>query len=162
MVDWKSFEQRVKKESLLQRIPVVKVPENVRVIRGQTIYQKTEFDFCASVDSIAAFFDCKCMAGNVFNFKSYVLREKKIHQWNNLKSCSENLSIAGYLIYFYDHQRIVWASVPIVQDAMDRGDKALTLSSPGITHQSDSLPVNLRELMKSDRQSVLQKLGAPS
>lgn len=162
MVDWKAFEMRVKKESLLQRIPIVKVPENVQFFHGKLIYRKTEFDFCASVDGIAAFFDCKCMGGSVFNFKSYVLREKKLHQWTNLRQCFENSSIAGYLIYFYEHQRIVWAGVEVVQAALDRGDKALNLESPGLIQQLDSEPINLRELMRGDRQRVLNHITGAS
>lgn len=158
MIDWKAFEMRVKRESLIQGTPIVKVPENIQFFHGKLIYRKTEFDFAASIDGVAAFFDCKCMGGSVFNFKSYVLRDKKIHQWDNLKFCHENSSIAGYLIYFYEHQTSAWAGVETVKAAMDRGDKALTLESPGLKLQPDSVPISLRALLKEDRARVITRI----
>lgn len=161
MVDWRSFEARVKQESELQGITCVKVPEHMGMGGGRIFRKKTEFDYCAGIDGIAAFFDCKITGRKDFNFKTYVIQQEKVHQFNALRRAQDNLNIAGYLIYFYEQRTVVWVNMKLVGSLLDAGVKAITVNTPAATTQLDDVPINLRTLMWEDRANVVRKLCKP-
>lgn len=159
MEKWKAFEKRVKQESGIQQISCVKVPEHVIMTKhGRTIRKKTEFDYCAGIDGIAAFFDCKSSGKNKLNFKTYILGEEKIHQFNALCQVNECLNIAGYLIYFYEMETISWVNIKTVRALLEAGENGISPESKGVVSQLDSVPVNLRSLLWGDRSEIIRRL----
>lgn len=157
---WREFEKRIKTECDLLRVTCIKIPEKVTgMYRGRAIQQKSEFDFSFGIDGFAAYADAKASKEPVFNFKSKMLAEKKIHQWQCLKSAEDNFNIAGLLIWFYGEGKIVWASVSTIDSLLSKGDKGIRLSSEGISIQSDSEPINIRQLMKSELSQSVRRIG---
>lgn len=158
MEKWKSFENRVKLESEIQQITCVKVPEHVFVTSHGPVRKKTEFDYCVGIDGISGFFDCKSSGKNNLNFKTYILGEKKIHQFNALCRAEECLNIAGYLIYFYEMETISWVNIKTVKALLAAGEMSVTPESKGVVSQLDSVPVNLRSLLWGDRSEIIRRL----
>src|SRR5690606_23393579 len=115
---WKIFEQNIVTHSMYMGITAIKIPDGVKMVRDfkgpglKPIRYKTSFDFACSIDGIAAFFDAKAeSSNNRFNYKSLLLNEKKIHQWEALCDAHEKGSIAGLLIWFPLSSLIGWANV---------------------------------------------------
>jgi penicillin-binding protein-related factor A (putative recombinase) len=154
---WKSFESRIKIESQMQGITCIKVPEAIMVAKGRTFRRKTEFDYCAGIDGVAAFFDAKSSGRDLY-IDHYILEEGKIHQFSALCSAGENLNIAGYLIYFYQEFQIVWANIALVKGLAEAGVKKISVETPGLKKQMDNVPINLRTLLWEDRARVVGKL----
>jgi penicillin-binding protein-related factor A (putative recombinase) len=145
---WKQFENRIQTEANLNHSTMlVRIRDDVDVFRGKVIRRKSEFDFAASIDGQAVFFDAKVTQDQGWNLKEYILAQKKIHQWIALQDAFDKGAVAGYLIWFQQHDTIVWASVPCIRGLMTKGEKALTISSQGVSIQSVNNPINLQGLM---------------
>ncbi len=157
-MEWKDFEKRVKLHSELQGITCIKIPELMVSVRGKSFRRPTEFDYCAGIDGISAFFDCKATAQSCFYFTTFVTSPGKLHQFNALQRASENLNIAGYLIYFYELKTVVWADISLVKSLIESGSKAITVDTPGISKQSDEEPINLRNLLWAQRSKIVKRM----
>ena len=154
----KALEQRVKDECL--NLVVTKVPEDVRYIAGRVVRKKTKFDFCVAVDSIAAFFDCKeVLSKDEFYIKSYVLDEKKLHQWVAIKDAYVNHCIAGYLIHFKSHSKISWVNAQVIDTCIREGVKSVNPDTVGVVSQPDDAQINLRKLLYNDRHRIINRLN---
>lgn len=154
---WKAFENRIKIESGMQGITCIKVPEHMIYSRGKTFRKKTEFDYCAGIDGVAAFFDAKSSGRDLY-LEHYILEESKIHQYAALIQADENSNIAGYLIYFYQEFQICWANIKLVKKLWESGVKKITVDTPGLVKQMDNTRLNLRTLLWADRAKVIGEL----
>lgn len=150
----KDFEKRVIQESKLNGITCIRVPDHV-TFSGHR--RKTEFDYCAGVDGLAVFFDCKA-TGRAFNLKSYVLAKEKVHQYKALVEAAEKGNVSGYLLYFYEEGQYVWAPIDTVSRLIASGAKSITPDTLGTVAQSDKEIFSLRKLTQNDRLQVIRRL----
>lgn len=150
------FEKNIVDHSERLNIPVLRVPDKVIIVRGLPIRKKTAFDFSASVDSIATYFDAKVETDSkTFGLKSRVFHEKKIHQWSYLSKFKDGGAVCGYLIWFVSIGKIVWASVDCIKDAMSREEKSITADTKGVVVRDDCDPIDLRAFTKRDREWII-------
>jgi len=147
----KEFENRIELESRPHHILVTKIPEEIRgYFKGKLARVKTAFDFSCGIDGLCAVFDAKSTGENTFNFKSYVLRKEKHHQYVNLKYAHSVNNIAGYLVWFYKLGKITWVSIEVLDTLIKAGEKSLTPASNGAVTVDDNIPIDLRNLLRHD------------
>ena len=145
---WKQFEKKIGQElNIRPNAYCVAIPNEIRGMYGKRkpIQVVTPFDFAASIDGRAIFFDAKTCGETTFNLQSLVLRKQKNHQWQELIKARDSGSAAGYLIWFYKYSIIIWASVEDIEEAIKQGKKSLN-----ITHrrsQVDDTPLDLASLV---------------
>jgi len=109
------FENRIEREIWAQGNYCARIPTGAKIVgKGQVRMQKTPFDFAASINGRAVFFDAKSTGESTFNIGSMVMRTKKVHQFNELTAAYRAGAIAGYLIWFYDLRLITWAPIAVV------------------------------------------------
>lgn len=151
----REFEKLIKDHCALTRIMCVRVPHEIRnFYTGTPIQVKVEFDYCLGVDGRAVFLDAKASKEPRINFKSAITNKKKIHQLNHLASAYELGNVSGYLMHFYSEKVFSWASAPVVMDLLAANHLNLTPDSPGIVTMSSNEPLNIRELLKNDFQTI--------
>jgi hypothetical protein len=150
MSQWKDFEQRVYNETKLQGIFVSRIPTGCRIIRGgnppKVQLIKTDFDFTAGLPGAALFFDAKADSAKNFNFKSYVTRPKKLHQFKKMCEAADMGNLAGYLIWFYTLNQITFAPINVVRAMIREGAASLNPDTPGCRSQEDWLKLDLVSL----------------
>lgn len=144
---WRVFEARVKTDLNLLKVAVTQIPSSLNKSRGKTWRSKTDCDFAAAPDGRAVFFDAKVCAENLFNIKSLILRESKIHQYRFLLSCVERGAIGGYLIWFHTKGTIMWLPAENINILCENDDKSVGIGSPEGSTQGDHLPINLTKLI---------------
>lgn len=159
MDNWKILEKNLVTHSIMQKVHVFKFPEDVKLIQNRLIRKKTSFDFVASFGGVSAFFDAKVeTTNNVFNFKSRIFNEEKIHQWTALKRLSEDGIIAGYIIWLHKAGKIGWASVGAIESMLAQGIKSIDPEAKEVVWQNDQDPINLKLLMINEiRQWMMNK-----
>lgn len=154
----KSWEKRILLDCASQRINIVKVPEDVKVIKGKVIRKKTQFDFYGDLDGVAFCFDAKAVTSSIeFNFKSLLLRQEKVHQWNSLKEYHDRGAIAGLMIYFARSRMMGWCSVPFIKELLTK-DSSIHPDKHDFPYMDDRDTLNLRALMWDDRSVKLKEL----
>lgn len=157
--NWKTFESNIKKHSEYLKIPIIKIPNKIIRIRNQLIPVKTEFDFSASLDGISLVFDAKCESSRAgFNLKVGLMNDKKIHQWNNLhKFYYDGAAISGILLWLFDLSKIIFYSVPVIELALKKDEKSLTIETDGALIQDDNDPIDLRKLLKPEVENWIKR-----
>lgn len=150
---WKQFEDRIMKESWARNIFVSQIPTGCRPIfsggrrRLRLVMVKTDFDFCAGCQGLAVFFDAKAQGKRTFNFRTHVNRDKTLHQYRKLLAANSMNNAAGYLIWFYELKKIVWAPISVVYELEQAGVKSLTPDTPGVRSQDDFIVIDLTKLV---------------
>lgn len=138
------FENRIEREIWAQGNYCARIPTGVRVIgKGKVAMRKTPFDFAASINGRAVFFDAKSTSASTFNIGSMVMAVKKVHQFHELSAAFRAGAVAGYLIWFYDLRLITWAPIAVV------AKKNLVSISPqtdGCRSQLDTYKIDLEKL----------------
>lgn len=145
---WKSFEKDI--ELQLNARPqtyCVRIPNEVRGLhgRGHAVQVRTPFDFAASINGRAIFFDAKTCGEATFNIKSLITRDKKKHQLEALTDAANNGAAAGYLIWFYKFETIIWISIDDINNALAKGIKSFTPAHP--KKQPDEMQLHLGKLI---------------
>lgn len=144
---WRVFEGRIKQDLLLQKVPVTQIPSAMNSSRGKTWRSKTDCDFAAGPDGRAVFFDAKVCGENLFNIKSKVLADKKIHQYRFLISCVAYGAVGGYLIWFHNKRKIIWLPVEAINGLTINDEKSVGVDSEDVSTQDDDKPINLTQLI---------------
>lgn len=100
-----SFEDTAEKLLLMSGFSVIRIPDGCRTfgygIKTRMIRIKSPFDFLAAKDGKAIFFDCKTYQNNSIAYSQ--INENQIEK---LLSLERQGHLAGYLIYFREHDDI--------------------------------------------------------
>lgn len=144
----------------------VRIPSEVRPVRrnGRLEYQpvKSHPDFVVGLGPFMCVFDAKSTEENIWNLKKNVFRQdasaNKKHQWDQLQAAHNSGVIAGYLIWFLNQRRIVWASVPAIYHLIDESIVGISPESPYVTSQPDDQPIDLEKLVHGDLEHVRPRL----
>lgn len=146
--EWDIFEKRVAAEAKMQKISVIRVPEEIRVPRmGQVIRIASPVDFCMGIDGRAAFMDAKVTNDRLWNLKKYVFADKKIHQFADLLGYSVDGNISGYLVWFVPLRKVSWIPIRTIQDAQKKQIASLHPESEGVVSQDDLTMIDFRKLL---------------
>lgn len=138
------FETRIEKEIWAADDYCVRIPTGVKVFgRGKVAMRKTPFDFAASIDGRAVFFDAKTTKESTFNIGSMVMATKKVHQFNELRAAQRAGAVAGYLIWFYGLREITWAPIDVVAQ---RNLTSIRPTTPGCRSMLDVHKIDFRKL----------------
>lgn len=160
---WRSFEKRIQQESDLCGHLCIQIPLETRVLSGgKTITVKSKPDFMAAVDSLAILFDAKSTQEDRWNLKANVFRHdksaNKIHQWNQLVTAQYKGVQAGYLIWFLNQRRIVWAGVKAIEHMVATGVASVTPDSPYVTSQPDDQIIDIGKLVFPDLKKITERI----
>ncbi len=161
---WKVFEENIQKHSAYHRISIVKVPERVVIPKGKgPIRLKSPFDFIASIDGEAIFFDAKSESiTDKFYFASKLKKEKSLQsQLDKLREFDKNGDVCGFLIWFKEACKITWVPLAVLEANLLSDEAGITWETPGVYTQEHSSPINLRELTKGVRKCKCQKMVIP-
>ena len=158
---WKDFESNILSHSKINNLFILKIPEAVRLKKGyRPIRVKTAFDFTASIDGLAMFFDAKCVSTrDSWNYAKYMLDDKRIHQWNSLQEAYDKGNISGLLFWFTQKGLIGWASVPTIRESL-KTETYLGPETAGVVWQSDQIPIDLRSLTREDTCKVKKRFAS--
>ena len=146
--EFELFETRIKNESQLSRISYISCGQTVRQL-GPNRFQpiRGNVDFVLGIDGAIAILDAKVTHERVWNLKKYVTHPSKIHQWAQLIAAHGNGNLSGYMIWFCEYQKIVWAPTSAIHKIMENGGLSVYPESPGFTSQPDSVPIDFRGLI---------------
>jgi hypothetical protein len=144
----------------------MQIPREIRTIRknGRLEYVpiKSHPDFVVGLGPFMCVFDAKSTEENIWNLKRNVFRHdssaNKKHQWDKLQEAHNRGVLAGYLIWFLNQRRIVWASVPAIYHLIDESIVGISPESPYVTAQPDDLPIDLERLVHHDLETIRPRL----
>jgi penicillin-binding protein-related factor A (putative recombinase) len=165
MKPWRAFEKRIRVDSQMLGITCIKVPNHLEKARSRTgtlidVEKKTAFDFCAGIDGLAMFFDAKYVSAEDYLSLNEILKPKKYHQYSALVDAWAKGNIAGYIIYLYKLNKICWCPVTSIMQTIDEKRlKRINLQTPGLTHQEDDVPLDIRKLTWNQRAEIVSRIS---
>jgi len=104
------FENMLKNACIKEHTAWVRIPDGCRMVRtrsGAVVPQRTTtpFDYLIAFDGMAACIDCKTVESGNFSYSMITQ-----HQANSLVSIYDKKVMAGYLVWFREHDQVVFYS----------------------------------------------------